>query len=937
MLRHDPTARTTGRDPRFDILFEPVRIGPVTAPNRFYQVPHCNGMGWLRPQALAAMRAVKAEGGWAEVCTEQVEIHHTSELIPIVEGRLWDDADLPVFQRMTERIHAHGSLAGIEPCYDGLVTANRYSREVPMAPSARPVFYRDPVQARAMDLADIRAMRRWYVDAARRARRAGFDIIYVYAGHDLGALSHFLSRRHNDRTDAYGGSLENRVRLLREVLIDTKEAVGDTCAIALRFGVDELLGDQGLSSEAEGRDVVEMLAELPDLWDVNLSGWENDSMTARFAQQGFPDSCVAFVDKVTTKPLVTVARCTSPDAMAALIRARIADFAGAARPSIADPFLPKKIAEGRIGGIRACIGCNVRYAGDGQDVPIRRTQKPAMGEEWRRGRHAERVPPRRSAARVPVVGAGPAGREAARMPGPRARRRCRGRAATSGCATFARRSLRSFRTSRSSARAGMPQATCSTSRRITSPSRPAPPVGATAGTERPRCRWPRTARRCSPPTTSWRAACPRAPPWSSTARATMAAAIAERLAGAGLEVTSVTPADSVVHQAGCTLERWRLRTRLMRMGVGIVTGHALVAFDGAAARLVCEYTGAERALSAAGLVMVTQRAPRDRLRQDLLAEAGCEAAALPFTLARIGDGAAPRIIAAAVHAGHRYGVELEMPAEARHPARHERPALPAAAADRPQPGRPGPFDQPHLRLDPRGPGSAGMAPVPIDPAGFLIPPRSQHMDVPFSDPAIGLSVGVWDRTTMQEAHGPYPGDEFIVLEGAFAMVDDRGRGMPASAGQSVVFRNGTPTSWLQPGYLRKLFLPLQDPGSPPPRIDRSEGGMIVLDPDAPLTDADTVGVGPGGARQRERVIFTNDAGTMTVGLWDTGTMTTEPYPFPRHEFAQVLAGLVTLTGADGAAETFGPGDVYFIAQGTVTRWHVPSYLRKCYAAVEPRA
>ena len=83
------------RDPRFNILFEPVKIGPVTARNRFYQVPHCNGMGHRYPMSMAAMRGVKAEGGWAVVSTEETEIHHTSEIAPYLEGRLWDDQDIP--------------------------------------------------------------------------------------------------------------------------------------------------------------------------------------------------------------------------------------------------------------------------------------------------------------------------------------------------------------------------------------------------------------------------------------------------------------------------------------------------------------------------------------------------------------------------------------------------------------------------------------------------------------------------------------------------------------------------------------------------------------------------------------------------------------------------------------------------------------------------
>jgi dimethylamine/trimethylamine dehydrogenase len=81
------------RDPRYDILFEPVRIGPVTAKNRFFQVPHCNGLGFRDPTAMTAMREVKAEGGWGVVCTEQADIHHTSEITPFTELRLWDDRD----------------------------------------------------------------------------------------------------------------------------------------------------------------------------------------------------------------------------------------------------------------------------------------------------------------------------------------------------------------------------------------------------------------------------------------------------------------------------------------------------------------------------------------------------------------------------------------------------------------------------------------------------------------------------------------------------------------------------------------------------------------------------------------------------------------------------------------------------------------------------
>ena len=142
---------TAGRS-RYDVLFEPVRIGPLTTKNRFFQVPHCNGMGYRDPSAEAAMRRVKAEGGWAVVCTEQVEIHPTSDIAPFIELRIWDEQDLPALARIADAIHEGGALAGIELAHNGLNAPNLYSRETPLAPAHLPVatFTSDPVQARAM-------------------------------------------------------------------------------------------------------------------------------------------------------------------------------------------------------------------------------------------------------------------------------------------------------------------------------------------------------------------------------------------------------------------------------------------------------------------------------------------------------------------------------------------------------------------------------------------------------------------------------------------------------------------------------------------------------------------------------------------------------------------------------------------------------------------
>jgi len=399
---------------RYGILFDSVKIGPVTAPNRFYQVPHCTGMGHRYPRSEARLRGIKAEGGWGVVSTQETEIHPSSDITPYNEGRLWDETDIPALKLVTDSIHAHGSLAAIQLVHNGLHASNRYSRITPLAPSHCAVDTDDPLQARAMSLSDIDNFRRWHVQAANRAMQAGFDIIYVYAGHDMSLLQHFLLSRHNHRTDRYGGSFDNRLRLFREVIADTREAVSDRCAVAVRFAIDELLGSDGIQHQGEGRDIIQALAEEPDLWDINLSDWSNDSQTSRFSEEGFQESYTGWVKSLTSKPVVGVGRYTSPDKMIQLIKKGHLDFIGAARPSIADPFMPEKIRQGNESSIRECIGCNICTSGDNTSVPMRCTQNPTIGEEWRRDWHPEYIPALRQQTTCLVVGGGPAGLEAAR-------------------------------------------------------------------------------------------------------------------------------------------------------------------------------------------------------------------------------------------------------------------------------------------------------------------------------------------------------------------------------------------------------------------------------------------------------------------------------------------------------------------------------------------
>ncbi len=403
------------RDQRYDVLFDPMNIGPVTAKNRFYQVPHCNGGGYRDPSAAAEMRRSKAEGGWGVIFTEQCEMHHTSEITPFIELRLWEDKDIPMLRRMSDRMKEHGALAGIQLAYSGVNGPNLYSKEVPLAVSAQPIrtFTNDPVQARALDKSDIRDLRRWFVNAALRSKEAGFDLICLYGAHGFGIFQHFLSRATNHRSDEYGGSLENRSRFVNEVISDIKDAVGDTMGITLRVSLDETIGDLGFSN-AEVRDFVEMNRNLPDLWDLAQGTWEDCSGPSRFKEEAAQEALVRGIHELTDKPIVGVGRFTSPDVMAKMVRNGTLDFIGCARPSIADPFLPKKVEEGRIEDIRECIGCNICITGDMTMSISRCTQNPTFMEEWRKGWHPERMNTKGDSSSVLVLGAGPAGLEATR-------------------------------------------------------------------------------------------------------------------------------------------------------------------------------------------------------------------------------------------------------------------------------------------------------------------------------------------------------------------------------------------------------------------------------------------------------------------------------------------------------------------------------------------
>ncbi len=516
-----------------------------------------------------------------------------------------------------------------------------------------------------MSREDIADLRRRHRQAVQRSLQAGYDVVYVYAAHGLTTLQHFLSRRYNLRDDEYGGTLENRARLLREVLEDTLEECEGRAAVACRLVVDELLGEEGLE-RPEIEQLFALVGELPDLWDVMVGFWPDDSRTSRFTHEAWTEEHFRGLKQLTSKPVVGIGWLTSPDTMVRLIRDGVIDLIGAARPSIADPFLPVKIEEGRPEDIRECIGCNVCVTGDWTSTPIRCTQNPTMGEEWRRGWHPERFRPAGSDSKVLVVGGGPAGLEAAMALGKRgyevtlaeATRELGGRvlreARLPGLAAWIR--VVDYRRGQL---AKLPNVELALESEVTADEVRGYGFDHVAVATGARWRADGVGRCHTRPIPLGLADVLTPDDLFAGRRPEgdrvlvfdddhyyLGGALAELLAAEGRQVTLATPAGRISEWTINTMEQPRIHRRLVDAGVELLPDRALLAVEGGEARLRDTLTDRESAVAVDALVLVTARLPNDAL-------------ALELGAAAVGDAYAPGTIATAVWDGRRYAEELD--------------------------------------------------------------------------------------------------------------------------------------------------------------------------------------------------------------------------------------------------------------------------------------
>jgi dimethylamine/trimethylamine dehydrogenase len=529
-----------------------------------------------------------------------------------------------------------------------------------------------------MDREDIRNLRRWFRNAFRRSQQAGFDLICLYGAHGFGILQHFLSRATNQRSDEYGGNLTNRSRFLREIVEDARETTKGELAVTLRMSLHEA-GAYGFSN-AELRDFIAMHAELPDLWDLANGTWETCSGTSRFKPEGAQEDLVRGIKELTPKPVVGVGRFTSPDAMVRQIKAGILDFIGAARPSIADPFLPLKVQEGRYEDIRECIGCNICVSGDMTQGISRCTQNTAFMEEWRKGWHPDRARPKGASESVLIVGAGPTGLEAALQAAKRGYRVTLAEATTTlggrvakeralpGLSAWGR--VADYRTGQL---APLPKV------EIYRDSHLSPEDILGMGADHVAIATGATWRRDAvarlhlhpiptdpampiyTPDDLMAGLCPegRTVALYDDDHFYMGSVLAELLVARGNRVHFITPAARVAEWTDNTLEQGTIMRRLLEIDVEVHLSKAPEAVGAAGITLGCTWTGRQSELAAEALVYVTSRTPNDQLFH--AAKALDWQGAGIRSLQLIGDAAAPGPIAWATYAGRNWAEGLDMP------------------------------------------------------------------------------------------------------------------------------------------------------------------------------------------------------------------------------------------------------------------------------------
>jgi 2,4-dienoyl-CoA reductase-like NADH-dependent reductase (Old Yellow Enzyme family) len=407
-----PALADGGRDPghnQFPLLLSPFAIGRVKLRNRFVFQPHFTALGDIDgtpSDAHAAYHEERARGGVALIVFESQAVHPTGKMSRrFVDA--WDPKVIPHHRKVSDAVHAHGA-----KIFGQLTHAGHTSLEHPPHILWAPTQMPEPSShftTKAIDEDDIRAVIKGFADSARNLVEAGFDGIEVKVAHD-GLLRSFASPYFNRRTDAYGGSFENRLRLSIDVFDAIKRATGDDVPLGVRLCVSEFTVF-GYDTDY-GLEIAEHFQKsgLVDYFNSDAGSFSSYWMEippAAVAQEDFR-RINRELKRMSRLPVVAFARMTSPQLAEETLRTGEGDLIGMARQLIADPWTPNKTRRGRADLVRRCISCNDACTHQAsKEMPVRCIQNPGAGRE--RSVNERFVTVSATPRVIVVVGGGPAG------------------------------------------------------------------------------------------------------------------------------------------------------------------------------------------------------------------------------------------------------------------------------------------------------------------------------------------------------------------------------------------------------------------------------------------------------------------------------------------------------------------------------------------------
>ena len=397
---------------QFKMLFSPIKLGSMTAPNRIYVPSHYSGWrgehtDWFFNDQDIGYWEAKAKGGSGIICVGVWGVHPTAGWYPDPKNPKYIDN----VKRAADAVKKHGSLFVIQIWHPGSQATSLDEGIQVWAPSPVSTYYADTqgVVPHAMTRDEIKEIVESYASTAVLLKKAGIDGVEIHGAHTY-LLGQFMSPELNKRDDEYGGDLEGRIKFPLEVVHAVREAVGRDFGVGLRIDGDQFTRFGYTLNDALV--IAPMLAGTGEIDYLNISTGGPQLVSPMYFPMGHSAYLAAAIRKVIDIPVGAVGRISDPDQAEKLLQEGHADLIGMNRAIICDPELPKKAREGRVEEIRHCM-CDSEGCWHRVHLGVTCTYNPVIGKETQPG-WSELIPAK-TIKKVMVVGGGPGGLETARV------------------------------------------------------------------------------------------------------------------------------------------------------------------------------------------------------------------------------------------------------------------------------------------------------------------------------------------------------------------------------------------------------------------------------------------------------------------------------------------------------------------------------------------